>query len=93
MGAGAFSCIGYMVPEVVYLVATMTVLSTVSVGVARYELDVPTTACWSAVLPTMVVGTVATRWVRATLELHFFAVPLDVGVMVLVLALTTLIFD
>ena len=82
-----------MAAELVYVVASMALLGIVASGVARSELGAPATACWSAVLPTMVVGTVATRWVRATLDLHFFAVPLGVGVVVLVLAVVTLIVD
>ena len=79
-----------MAAELVYTVASMTLLGIVAVGVARTKLGAPDAACMVAVLPTIVVGSWTVVWLRSLLELHLFAVPAGVGLVVLALVGFTL---
>ena len=71
--------------ETIYVVSSMVLLTVVTLGVAHYRLGVPSTPCVAAVFPTILVGSVSVAWLRTVLDLHIFAVPAGVGVVVLLL--------
>lgn len=69
-----------MVADLVYIVGAMTVLSTVSVGVARFELGVPSAVCWAAVFPLLGASSAVGIWLKAGLGVDLFAVVGLVGI-------------
>ena len=75
-----------MATELVFTLASVTLLSVVAVGVVRTKLGAPDAACLIAVLPTIAVGSASVIGIRSLLGLHLFAVPAGVGLVVVALA-------
>lgn len=75
-----------VLPDLVYVVGVSTVLSTVSVGVARFELGVSSGVCLTALFPLLVVSSTVAMLARIVFAIHPMLLVGVVGVFLLALA-------